>query len=215
MDQSDGIAGIDGCKAGWIVATARAVIVLPRLPVDLFDLMGIDIPIGLLDESRRTCDLAARRFLGRAGSSVFPSPPRAALSCTDYQSALRAARTATGRGISKQTFNIMPKIAEVDRLIDEVKQDSIIEVHPECTFKTLNEDEPLPSKKTKEGLLLRRRLLGEHFDVPSHAPTGASMNDLLDAYAVLWSAHRFHRGQHRVFGDGEVDSRGLITRIVC
>ena len=32
----------------------------------------------------------------------------------------------------------------------------------------------------------RRRLLADHFDVPSVAPS-AAIDDLLDAYAVLWS----------------------------
>ena len=34
----------------------------------------------------------------------------------------------------------MPKVAELDHLINESNRDSIIEVHPECTFKTMNCD---------------------------------------------------------------------------
>jgi predicted RNase H-like nuclease len=215
MDETDDAAGIDGCKAGWIVATERGVVVHTRLQLDLFALVGIDIPIGLIDGSRRTCDLAARKYLESAGSSVFPAPPRAALSFTDYPSALAAAWAASGRGISKQTFNIMPKIAEVDRLIDESNQHRVIEVHPECTFKKMNCDKKLLSKKTSEGLRARRRLLSDHFDIPSAPPAGSAMDDMLDAYAVLWSTRRFQRGEHRVFGDGQRDERGIEMRIVC
>ena len=207
--------GIDGCKAGWIIASIDRVNVVPTLRLDEFELVGIDMPIGLVDGPPRACDIAARTFLGRAGSSVFPAPPRAALPHTDYRDALAAARSAIGRGISKQTFNIMPKIAELDSLVDPANQHMIVEVHPECAFKTLNDGEGLPSKKTTAGQDLRRRLLAEHFDLPMAAPRGAAIDDLLDAYAVLWSAQRYQRGVHRQFGDGQRDPRGIEMRIVC
>ena len=215
MEETDDTVGIDGCRAGWIVASDRGAVVQTRLQFEPFNLVGIDMPIGLVDGPRRECDLAARKYLESAGSSVFPAPPRAALSCTDYQSALAAARIATGRGISKQTFNIMRKVAELDRLIDESNQHRVIEVHPECTFKAMNGDKNILSKKSSEGRLARRRLLSDHFDIPSAAPAGAAMDDMLDAYAVLWSARRFQRGEHRVFGDGQRDARGIEMRIVC
>ncbi len=215
MGDTDDIAGIDGCKAGWIVATARAVVVVPKLRLDLFTIAGIDMPIGLLDGPPRACDIAARKYLERAGSSVFPAPPRIALGCTSYHEALAVSRAATGRGISKQTFNIMPKVAELDHLIDESNQHLVIEVHPECSFKTMNCDKKLLSKKTFEGQIARRRLLSEHFDIPSASPRGAAIDDMLDAYAVLWSVGRFQRGEHRTFGDGQRDVRGIEMRIVC
>jgi predicted RNase H-like nuclease len=207
--------GIDGCAAGWIIAAIDRVVVVPTLRLDEFELIGIDMPIGLVDGPPRACDIAARKFLGRAGSSVFPAPPRAALASTDYRTALAAARSATGRGISKQTFNLISKIAEIDALIDPTNQHMIVEVHPECAFKMLNDDQALPSKKTAAGQDLRRRLLADHFDVPAKAPRGAAIDDLLDAYAVLWSAQRFRRGVHRQFGDGQRDDRGIEMRIVC
>jgi predicted RNase H-like nuclease len=109
----------------------------------------------------------------------------------------------------------MPKVAELDRLVEPERQDHIVEVHPECTFKTLNHERDLPPKKTIDGQLLRRRLLADHVDVPARAPLGAAIDDMLDAYAVLWSAGRFNRNEHRVFGDGQRDARGLEMRIIC
>ncbi len=215
MGDTDDIAGIDGCKAGWIVVTDRAVEVVTTLHLDRFTIVGIDMPIGLLDGPPRACDIAARKYLERAGSSVFPAPPRAALGHIDYRDALAVSRTATGRGISKQTLNIMPKVAELDRLINDSNRDSIIEVHPECAFTTMNCDKNLLSKKTSEGRIARQRLLSEHFDVPSTAPRGAAIDDMLDAYAVLWSVRRFQRGEHRTFGDGQRDARGIEMRIIC
>jgi predicted RNase H-like nuclease len=214
FDQED-IAGIDGCRAGWIIATTNGVVVLPTLTLEGFALVGIDMPIGLTDGPPRACDVEARKFLGRARSSVFPAPPRAALACTTYESALATARSATGRGISLQTYNIMTKVGQLDRLIDPTAQDRVVEVHPECAFKVLNDDQTLPSKRTPDGAVIRRRLLAAHFDLPTAVPRGAAIDDLLDAYAVLWSARRFQRGEHRVFGDGATDERGLEMRIVC
>jgi predicted RNase H-like nuclease len=221
MDETHDAVGIDGCKGGWIVATERGVDVLETLQLERFGLVGIDMPIGLDDESPRACDIAARKYLERAGSSVFPAPPRAALACIDYHDALAVARAVTGRGMSIQTFNILAKVAELDRLIDESNQHRIIEVHPECSFKTMNGDKKLSSKKTIDGRDARRRLLNDHFDhlnhfdLPSTAPRGAAIDDMLDAYAVLWSVRRFQRGEHRVFGDGQRDARGIEMRIVC
>jgi predicted RNase H-like nuclease len=215
MHPQDEIAGVDGCRAGWIVATFDDVFVIPSLTVDQFDRVGIDMPIGLIDGPPRACDRAARQFLGSARSSVFPAPPRAALACTDYRSALEAARAATGRGISKQTFNIIRKVAEVDRLIDLENRDVFVEVHPECTFRMLNGDRSLPSKKTVEGQRIRRRLLADHLEIATIVPPGAALDDLLDAYAALLSISRFQRNEHRCFGDGQRDTRGIEMRIVC
>jgi predicted RNase H-like nuclease len=215
MHTHDEIAGIDGCKAGWIIATFGDVFVTTSLNIEQFDRVGIDMPIGLSDGPPRGCDKAAREYLGSARSSVFPAPPRAALTCTDYRSALETARATTGRGISKQTFNIMRKVAEVDRLIDPANQDVLVEVHPECTFRMLNGDRALPSKKTADGQRVRRRLLADHFEMPTIAPHGAAIDDVFDAYAALLSIGRYQRNAHRTFGDGQRDARGIEMRIVC
>jgi predicted RNase H-like nuclease len=208
--------GIDGCRSGWCAASATQLIVMPTLCIDNDDVVGIDMPIGLSDDGLRACDIEARRFLGRRGSSVFPAPPRSCLTCTNYQSALVAARSTTGRGISLQTFNIIAKIAELDRLVSSVDHDRVVEVHPECSFKMLNNNGDLPPKRTPVGKTLRRKLLTEHFEkIPSHAPRGAAIDDVHDAYAVLWSAMRFARGDHHTFGDGGRDARGIEMRIVC
>ncbi|HEX2784182.1 MAG TPA: DUF429 domain-containing protein [Ilumatobacteraceae bacterium] len=209
------IAGIDGCAAGWIIATPGEVFVARTLELERFSYVGIDMPIGLVDGPPRACDKEARKYLAASGSSVFPAPPRAALTCTDYQDALARARSATGRGISKQTFNIMRKVAELDQLIAPHHEGRVVEVHPECTLKMLNDERSLPSKKTLEGRSIRRRLLSKHFQIPDESPPGSAIDDLLDAYAVLWSVTRFRCNEHRVFGDGSRDPRGIEMRIIC
>ena len=44
---------------------------------------------------------------------------------------------------------------------------------------------------------------------------GARFDDVLDAYAVLWTTERFARGEHVSFGDGARDERGILMRIVA
>ena len=215
MSRESRVAGVDGCTAGWIIATLEGATVVATLDLHPYTRVGIDMPIGLDDSSPRACDIEARRFLGRRGSCVFPAPPRACLPCIDYASALSTARSATGRGISMQTYNIMRKVAELDDVVDPAAGDVVIEVHPECAFKMINGGQDLPSKKTVEGRNRRRDLLRPYFRVPGDPPRGATTDDLLDAYAVLWSTMRFDRGEHIVFGDGRRDGRGIEMRIVC
>jgi predicted RNase H-like nuclease len=210
------VAGVDGCRSGWVVATAAGIDVMPTLSLDGNDVIGVDMPIGLIDGRPRQCDVDARKFLGRRGSTVFPAPPRSCLTCTDYRSALSTARSTTGRGISVQTFNIITKIVELDRLITPTNRYRVIEVHPECSFKMLNDRGDLPSKRTGIGQAMRWQLLQKHFTgIPSHPPSGAGVDDVLDAYAVLWSVMRFQRGEHHSFGDGSRDPRGIEMRIIC
>src|SRR5437870_3658001 len=80
------LAGVDGCRLGWVVATDDGVEVVPALDDVLVqcDAVGIDIPIGLPDAGPRACDVEARRRLGPRRSSVFPAPRRALLPCRDW-----------------------------------------------------------------------------------------------------------------------------------
>jgi hypothetical protein len=78
-------------------------------------LVLVDIPIGLPSNGRRACDLEARRLLGRPrASSVFPVPCREAVYENSYAEACRLNKQKLGIQISKQTWNIVKKIAEID-----------------------------------------------------------------------------------------------------
>ena len=72
-----------------------------------------DIPEG----QPRQCDPQARAVLGPRRNSVYPAPDRRLLDAPHYQEALARSRLVTGKGISRQTFAICHKIAEVDRLM--------------------------------------------------------------------------------------------------
>ena len=79
--------------------------------------VAIDIPIGLPESGPRRADVEARRRVGPRRNSVFPAPARAVLGATTYAEACARSRQVSGKAISKQLFNILGKIAEVDALV--------------------------------------------------------------------------------------------------
>lgn len=180
----------------------------------------IDIPIGLPESARssyRACDLAAREKLGSARSRVFLGVRRPLLDfCSDYSKANAWAK-ADGKGLSRQCFCILPKIAEVDRFVTPEHQNSFLrETHPELIFHRLNSDVSLPGKKTAAGRAERVALLERHgFEelakwlalLPRRK---AGADDLLDACACAIAARDAADGRkRRLVCPEERDSRGL------
>ena len=128
------------------------------------DRIFVDIPIGLpAGKEGRDCDKEARFKLGRKrGSSVFPAPVRAILGARDYEDAKMRSQDACGKKISKQAWEIVSKICEVDELMrrnDKAKH-FIREVHPELCFWALNGGRPMENKKKdKSGFHERKSVL--------------------------------------------------------
>ncbi|MBI1383370.1 MAG: DUF429 domain-containing protein [Rhizobiales bacterium] len=245
--------GADGCPGGWLVvrwpasATADAsgsndgssdleVFITPRLG-DLLarlrptDHLAIDIPIGLADHvtrGGRGCDTAARRLLGERQSALFAVPSRAAVMAASYVEACATAFATSDppRKVSKQCYNIFPKIREADRLLTPALQERVVECHPEVAFCAMNGWRPLAlpkkvkSRPAPEGLDLRRNLLSEA-GFPVAALVGfswparlAGADDLLDAAACAWTARRRIAGNARRFPDEPMrDRRGLRMEI--
>lgn len=165
--------GIDGCRAGWIVI---GIATDGQYSVQLagqFDqlcetisgatLSLVDMPIGLPSRAipQRLCDTAARRLLGARRSSVFPVPARAALAGRDYVEACAINARELGKKISRQSWNIMPRIAEVDWALGRgLSQSQLREMHPEVAFTMLNMGVPMQaSKKTAAGFAERMSVL--------------------------------------------------------
>ena len=164
------ILGIDGCRFGWLGIWHKPEGFAWQMETSVCDLIAtrtcrgafIDIPIGLSSKERRRCDSAAREFLGRAfSSSVFPTPVRGVLSAKSYEQANSRHRKICGRGLSKQSFFILPKIREVDSLFKKDKnwQGKLREAHPEVAFKAINGDDLQFKKKTSAGFRERLDLL--------------------------------------------------------
>jgi predicted RNase H-like nuclease len=232
------VGGLDGCRAGWVLATApvkaargsagASVVVLSDLEPVLAALLsgrmtaaGIDIPIGLAaGGGPRTCDREARRLLGPRRSSVFPAPAREVLDASSYEEACTISRRVSGRAISKQLYNILPKIREVDRLLSRSSSLPLhlFEMCPELSFVLLTGSPMRHNKKTPEGRSERVEALQHAFgDVTPFVeppPRGASRDDVLDALAGAWTARRFATGSFIRLG-GEADERCLRMEVIA
>ena len=222
------VAGVDGCRGGWIVVTApveegpSTVERVVRLD-DLFERVrrgelrsvGIDMPIGLPVHARRASDAALRVHLGPRRSSVFPTPPRVVLGAADYRDALVRARDAMGVGISKQAWNLVDKIREIDALMTPDLQPLVSEAHPESSFAELAGVPLATRKNTSEGRDQRIQLLRASFpDIVDRLRENRPFAvDVLDAFAAAWTARRMAVGTVRWFGDDERDERGLQMKV--
>lgn len=211
------VLGVDGCPGGWVGVLvgsggiswhAGSLAELLALPAEV---VAVDIPLGLpAAGSRRSCDLLAAAWLKTQRSSVFPAPPRAVLAARDHAEASVLSRAAGSVGVSLQTWNIVPKIREADRLRDP----RLLEVHPELSFRQLT-GRVLPRKKLLAGRVARLAALQawQPVELPSPRPGRAAPDDCLDALACAWTAQRWLRGEAEVLGGG-VDETGQIMRIV-
>jgi predicted RNase H-like nuclease len=230
------ISGADGCKSGWVVVsqdldtgavswrlapTARDLIHGKPMPVFL----AIDIPIGLTEGGARSCDMLARRTVGPRASSVFPAPIRPALAAETREEASRIREAIEGKKMSCQAWAIVPKIREVDEVLggDPRLQLRVREVHPEVCFCYLAGGRPLlHGKKSAAGRAERLALLNPVFGSWVQAALyerrrlASQADDILDAFAALWSARRILEGTAAVLpSEPPLDSRGLRMEIVA
>lgn len=241
-DTDQCLAGVDGCRAGWIVALAQpgggdvlirvvphfaGVIRAPEQPA----VIAVDMPIGLpsrIGPGGRGPEEAVRPLLGQRQSSVFSVPSRSAIQAATFAEACDRAEATSEppRKVSKQLFNIAPKIREIDRVLrtESGVAGKVYEVHPELAFWRLNGERALDEpKKVKgqlhpPGLALRRRLLISaglpESAVEAAPPVGASADDLLDTLACLAIARRLSAGLARPFPDPPLrDACGLAMAI--
>lgn len=176
--------------------------------------IGVDIPIGDVAGGVRRADVEARRFVGPRGASVFAAPPAEALGAPSYAEANATLRTLGVPMLSRQEWALVPKMAETAAVA--ALDPRVVEVHPEVSFRALA-GEPLRwSKKSWNGLLLRRRLLAEADivlpDVIAEVQ-GAVADDVVDAAVVAWSARRIAAGTASTLPDPPEDSDGRAVAI--
>ena len=229
-------AGVDGCRAGWICVTrelgsqemasacfesARALFSQRPAP----DAIAIDIPIGLTDSGPRACDQEARRFLGRPrASSVFPAPIRAVLAARSWEKACAIRNRVEGKRMSKQAWGIVGKVAEVDeelRTRPRLRR-RVREVHPEVSFQAWNGAAMEFNKRLGRGREERRRLVDRYFGPVAYDVVrdqflvkDVAHDDILDAFAALWSGERILRGVNRTLPEGPpIDRCDLRMEIV-
>ena len=213
------VAGVDGCRGGWFVILAavspssdrpqrvigrrcanfQQVLAMAEQPVAI----AVDMPIGLLDRpipGGRACDREARRLLGRGrASSVFTPPTRPGLSVTVYGDV----PSFNGAGMSKEAFNILPKIREIDEAIAVSDQKRVFEAHPELAFSARVGAPMRHNKKTAAGrrdrVRLLRRLFASAFQDPvrlrlEQGAANVALDDVVDAYVLALVADCIRRG---------------------
>lgn len=228
-------AGIDGCRGGWV--GLRLEVLEGQLLSGTWHLFGsfeevlaawgdcaavaVDMPIGLLSEERavlRPCDRAARALLGRRASCVFAPPTRPMLEADSYEP-LRE------RGLSVQAFHLLPRIRELDALMSPELQQRVWESHPELSFLALAGRPVEHSKRTPAGQAVRKAALVGAFEGLAEEiwregqrlqrEVGRSRlrtDDLLDAWALAWSALRHLAGYSTTLAPTR-DERGLEMAI--
>ena len=230
------ICGVDGCKAGWIAVFKDLDDgnifwkVFPTFEQLAFrtpapQVIAVDIPIGLPDRGSRDCDLEARKKLGRRGCCVFPAPIRAVLAAKSYEEDCQKRYDIEGKKMSCQAWGIVPKVREVDSFLRQNPQIASVvrEVHPEVSFFYMNRHCSLPDgKKTAPGHAQRLNLLQPDFGtfvnsaLQARKQLGCAKDDILDAFAALWTAERIMRGTaSRLPNLPGVDSFGLSMEIVA
>ena len=233
------LAGVDGCKGGWVVAESDGLLSTVQFwiaqtfaeIVSAYStgpaIVIVDIPIGLAADCPRACDQAARALLGSPRSnSVFSAPCRSVLEATTYFDACQLSRLARGKAISQQCFGILPKIREVDNAMSPSVQQWVREAHPEVTFAVLADDRHglAASKKEPTGMQHRLELLAKILpevnpvsEVQRLRPARVHSDDVVDALACLATAHRLSKGLEVLLPAGVVerDAQGLRMEIVA
>lgn len=212
------VVAVDGHPTSTVKRIGDIDVVVALLEGGALAAAGVDIPIGLPRRGPRPCDVGARTMIGPRRSSVFPAPIRGVLEATTYADAVARSRALSGKGLSRQAFGIVSKVRAVDRVMTPHRQRHLVEVHPEASFTALSGSPMTSYKKTAAGRAERLGALRPVFpdiDRHVHAPVaGVSADDVLDAFAVAWSARRWLARAHIQLG-GEVDERGLRMEIIA
>jgi len=231
------VIGVDACRRGWVAVSLEVsrlprraprlvavrmdrslVSVLDRADCGPARVVGIDMPLGLLESGWREADRVARGLLGPRRSSVFAIPPRAVWAQLSYPAANQLCRELTGQGFSVQAWGLRAKLLEANQY-REACEHPMWEVHPELAFGAMAGAPLGYSKHTAAGRELRRELLARagivlpassSGNVPGSWRTGSTpVTDTLDAAAVAWSAARIATGQAVILPDRpQQDSQG-------
>jgi predicted RNase H-like nuclease len=228
-------AGLDGCKAGWILITFDedpGYFVL-RSDEELeeafktYDRIFIDMPIGLEDEEyTRECDRLLRKTLGAEyAASVFSPPIRPALHAPSYVEANIQSYEYTEKKLTVQAWNITPKIKTIDAFLQNNAEyrDKVLESHPELLFMKLNGGMIYQKKKTKKGLRHRLGLVVDHEEVAADffrdikeefRRNEVAEDDIVDAMALALAAKQSENKPIETLPvEPPIDSEGLRMAI--
>lgn len=229
------VLGIDGCRSGWCVAALQGGYLEVSLKSTLdeivaafphFELALIDMPIGLGDKHLgRDLEQEARKELSPVRhQSIFTPPVREAITALSYAEAKEINQRITGKKISIQSWNISPKIEELDLFLGKNPsfQRQIFESHPEICFKYLNGGviPSLPkSAHNNAGIEQRLTILNKYYgkirkiyEQARGQLSGSSVknDDIVDALCLAAVAHfgNLYRFQ-KIIGLNKTDTQGI------
>ncbi len=168
------VAGIDGCRFGWIMVKWNGNAYSYGIFENIADLLDdnkdikrilIDIPIGLASaKTKRTIEQKMRKELKYRHSTVFNPPCRKAVYELNDAAAREINIKIENKSLSVQSLNIRNKIRELDEFLRTQISFDILESHPEICFKYLNNGMTLLSNKSKENGLIERLEVLSNFD---------------------------------------------------
>ena len=229
-------AGLDGCKAGWVLISfteGEAKYQVIRSEEDLksafeyYDRIFVDMPIGLEDEEyTRECDRLLRKELGvEYAPSVFSPPIRPALDAPSYAEANITSFEYTEKKLSLQAWNITPKIKLLDSLLREHEswKEKVLESHPELLFQRLNGGMIFQKKNLKKGIRHRLELLRNQESIADdffrdikeeYRRSEVDEDDIVDAMVLAYYAKKSEKDGIRTLPDpAPIDSEGLAKAI--
>ena len=227
------VAGIDGSHAGWISVIRQIdkenyykLVFSKDLSVlcnDRINLVLIDMPVGLdkkIVTGGRIVDKLARKKLIKRKSSIFNAPSRLTLKAKNYQEANKINKKQ-GLGLSKQSWNLIPKIKELEILMQQDNRPLIFESHPEISFQEMNNKELNYSKKERLGIEERKKILESNgFEIEflnkhlREKNRNFKHDDFLDACAISWSALRVSKNKNKNIPEkGVKDEKGILMQM--
>jgi predicted RNase H-like nuclease len=221
--------GIDGCKQGYMVAVIQDRRLIIKVEKSLeninkyTDLILIDVPIGCPSsiEDQRPEPFIRKLVMGRS-SSVFNVPALQTLSAQSYEEANKINRMILNKGLSKQSYHIIPIVKEVNEFILNNPHLNIHESFPELIFTKLKGKPCAYSKHMKEGKQERIDCLIQNFKWLKEDLEKAMMNfpqyyhlDIIDATSLACAAYLIHQvGATQLPKEFCQNSQGLDMKVM-
>ena len=232
--------GLDGCRDGWVAARLEN----NHLSIEFYETISefvqanpnaneylIDMAIGFPScKEQVRPDKAARKILGKRGVTVFPVPCRQVVELGESKESViqnreelkELNRKKLGVSLTQQTLAIIPKMAELDRFLQEQPEyrDRICESHPEVCFTILNKNRAIEIKKSRsKGISKRTEVLEKYLepgalsDIKALAKKGnCKSDDVLDAVCLAVTAKFKGEGKYEcIHGDVKPEEDGLLV----
>ena len=221
--------GIDGCKLGYMTAMISDQRLNVHVAHDLStlkhrsELILIDVPIGCPCSSY---DIRPEPFVRMKvkprTSSVFNVPALDVLNAKDYDDANRINKMVMNKGLSRQSYSLVPMIKEVNEFVLKYPHVNIHESFPELIFAQLKGQGCEFSKHTPLGFSERYNLIIHHFpwiekdfNTSLNAFNESLRRDVIDAVVLACAAfHIDHHGYQTIPGKPHRNCQGIEMKMM-